>query len=298
MLSQDTSSSLPPLKSFSLTHIVYDPAHPLSVPLTLLSLSPIFLFVSYFTLLIFNRRLTILVLAGGQIANELLSWGLKRLLKGKRPFIDHAELGAGYGMPSSHAQAAGFLAAWGLAYSILHNAGNGRRLPATTIRRWRNGLYIFALLTWSVGVSYSRYHLCYHTSVQIIAGYLIGVVFGCFHFYLTHYHPRHYPVSLPAMLYNTVEPIWQALGGVGGFDIGDAPGGWVYSFNLNNQEHNGPLSDEDIDRAVCIGAMKKYRNYVTANGHPPSILARFAVAEVGNFSIPRIYRARYCGVKA
>nr|ODN93221.1 hypothetical protein L203_00491 [Cryptococcus depauperatus CBS 7841] len=72
----------------------------------------------------------------------------------------------------------------------------------------------------------------------------------------------------------------------------------VYSFNLNNQEHNGPLSDEDIDRAVCIGAMKKYRNYVTANGHPPSILARFAVAEVGNFSIPRIYRARYCGVKA
>ena len=61
---------LPQLKSFGLTHILYDPSHPLSIPLSLLSLSPIFLFVSYFTLLVFDRRLTVLLLATGQVSQS------------------------------------------------------------------------------------------------------------------------------------------------------------------------------------------------------------------------------------
>ena len=77
-------SALPQLKAFTLTHILYDPLSPpyLSIPLTLLSLSPIFLFVSYFTLLVVNRQLTILLLGVGSIGNEALSWALKRVLKG------------------------------------------------------------------------------------------------------------------------------------------------------------------------------------------------------------------------
>lgn len=151
-------SPLPPLKSFSLTHILYDPSHPLSIPLTLLSLSPIFLFVSYFTLLIFTRRISIAFLASGQLANEVLSWVLKRIFKGERPYIGHGEVGTGYGMPSSHSQAAGFLAAWGIGYALTHEDRNEqvRSVRAEKVRKWRTRVYVFALLLWSVGVSYSR----------------------------------------------------------------------------------------------------------------------------------------------
>ena len=85
MTSLSPAAALPALRSFALTHILYDPTAPkyLSIPLTLLSLSPIFLFVSYFTLLVFTRRLTVLFLGLGSIGNEGLSWGLKRVWKGE-----------------------------------------------------------------------------------------------------------------------------------------------------------------------------------------------------------------------
>ncbi|OCF33241.1 dolichyldiphosphatase [Kwoniella heveanensis CBS 569] len=233
-------SPLPPLKSFSLTHILYDPTHPLSIPLTLLSLSPIFLFVSYFTLLIFNRNITIFFLAAGQLANEVLSWILKRLLKGDRPYIGYGEVGTGYGMPSSHSQAAGFLLAWGMGYTITlakrtrppTGAGAGARAePGANgllgiVRSVRNGIYLFGLLVWSLGVSYSRYHLHYHSPIQIIAGYLAGLSFGATYFFITEYYPLHHPTSLVGQLRSGVESLWEGIGGVGGWEIGDARGGW------------------------------------------------------------------------
>ena len=151
----------PNFKSFSLTHIVYDPSHPLSIPLTLLSLSPIFLFVSYFTLVIFNRQLTILLLAVGQLGNEAVNLILKRLYKAERPFPGYGEVGRGYGMPSSHAQASGFLVAWGVSYVI---TGKRRCIVSSpekgileAIRWWRTRVYVFGLLLWSWLVSYSRW---------------------------------------------------------------------------------------------------------------------------------------------
>lgn len=154
---------LPPLKSFALTHILYDPAHPLSIPFTLLSLSPIFLFVSYFTLLIFDRRITVLALASGSILNEALSLVLKRILKGERPYIGFGEVGDGYGMPSSHSQAAAFLVAWGIGYWLTlgrrslachtHAVNDAR---AKTIAKIRRCVYLFGLVSWSLSVAYSR----------------------------------------------------------------------------------------------------------------------------------------------
>lgn len=156
-------SPLPPLKSFALTHILYDPAHPLSIPFTLLSLSPIFLFVSYFTLLLFDRRITILGVASGSILNEILSLGLKRVLKGERPYMGFGEVGDGYGMPSSHSQAAAFLLAWGIGYWLTLD----RRNPVTRTRavndvgaqligKFRRSVYLSGLLVWSSLVAYSR----------------------------------------------------------------------------------------------------------------------------------------------
>jgi dolichyldiphosphatase len=165
MGSLDPTGALPPfpqLKSFALTHILYDPAHPLSIPFTLLSLTPIFLFVSYFTLIIFDRRITVLALAVGSIANEILSLGLKRVLKGERPYIGYGEVGDGYGMPSSHSQAAGFLVAWGLGYWLtLGNRRTGSQRTketgiAKTVGQLRRGIYLFGLILWSILVAYSR----------------------------------------------------------------------------------------------------------------------------------------------
>jgi len=165
MGSLDPTAALPPfpqLKSFALTHILYDPAHPLSIPFTLLSLTPIFLFVSYFTLLIFDRRITILALAAGSIANEVLSLGLKKVLKGERPYLGHGEVGDGYGMPSSHSQAAGFLVAWGTGYWFTLDRRRAniqtpkRSDGAKMVGQVRRSIYLFGLVTWSVLVAYSR----------------------------------------------------------------------------------------------------------------------------------------------
>ncbi|WVQ85587.1 hypothetical protein IAT38_007753 [Cryptococcus sp. DSM 104549] len=237
MSSLDPTSPLPPLKSFSLTHILYDPAHPLSIPLTLLSLSPIFLFVSYFTLLIFTRRLTILLLAAGQLANEVLSWVLKRILKGERPYLGHGEVGTGYGMPSSHAQAAGFLVAWGVGYALTLSKRGAREGGAAieVVRRWRVRVYVLGLLVWSLGVSYSRYHLHYHSPIQIIAGYAAGLIFGALCFLLTEYIPLHHSSSLPGRIRSTVEWLWEGLGGEGGWELGDAKGGWGEGWVLTGE---------------------------------------------------------------
>jgi len=165
MGSLDPTAALPPfpqLKSFALTHILYDPAHPLSIPFTLLSLTPIFLFVSYFTLLIFDRRITILALAAGSIANEVLSLGLKKVLKGERPYVGYGEVGEGYGMPSSHSQAAGFLVAWGIGYwlTLDRRRANIQRSKGNEggkfVEQARRGIFLIGLVTWSLSVAYSR----------------------------------------------------------------------------------------------------------------------------------------------
>jgi len=72
-------------KSFSLTHIVYDPSSRIGLPLALISVSPIFLFVAYFSLVVFTRRLTLKLLAAGSVLNEVLSLALKRILRVPRP---------------------------------------------------------------------------------------------------------------------------------------------------------------------------------------------------------------------
>ncbi|WVO19617.1 uncharacterized protein IAS62_000906 [Cryptococcus decagattii] len=243
-------SPLPPLKSFSLTHILYDPSHPLSIPLTLLSLSPIFLFVSYFTLLIFTRQISIALLASGQVANEVLSWVLKRLFKSERPYIGHGEVGAGYGMPSSHSQAAGFLVAWGIGYALTLEGRSEqiKSVRAEMVRTWRTRVYVFGLLLWSVGVSYSRFHLHYHSPAQIVAGYLAGLAFGAVYFTITEYYPLRHPCSSLAWLRSVVEHIWRGVGGVGGWGLGGARGGWGEGWVFVGEEQPAEEKGKDKKR--------------------------------------------------
>lgn len=146
-------------KHFALTHIVYPATDKLGIPLALLSLSPIFLFVAYFSLVIFGRRLSLFLLAVGSVGNEALSLLLKRLLKSPRPFPHLPHVGHGYGMPSSHTQAASFVLAWGIGYWLsIESRYDNRPLESRTrtIRKIRSGIYLFGLFAWSLTVAASR----------------------------------------------------------------------------------------------------------------------------------------------
>jgi dolichyldiphosphatase len=80
------------------------------MPLSLITLAPPFLLVSYITLILVRRELTLLTGFIGQLGCEGLNLALKRIFKQGRP-TDF--LGTGYGMPSSHSQFMGyFLAFW------------------------------------------------------------------------------------------------------------------------------------------------------------------------------------------
>lgn len=264
-------ASAPDLKSFSFTHLLYDPSHPLSIPFTLLSLSPVFLFVAYFTLIVFTRRLTVLLLALGGVGNEVFNILIKRVVKQDRPFygVDGwpIEVGEGYGWPSSHSQQAGFLLAWGIGYALTsakrhQDLARKPSSPAVErVRAVRRAVYVFGLALWSVLVAYSRYVLCwfpsnlgrmhhqclsrlgdplyggsgltpgryhlhYHSPGQIVAGYSIGVVTGAAYFTLTEGLPLYFPRSPPGRIRSALANLWEGLGGVSGWDLGDAPGGW------------------------------------------------------------------------
>ncbi|BEJ13340.1 hypothetical protein CspHIS471_0305140 [Cutaneotrichosporon sp. HIS471] len=217
-------------KHFALTHIVYDPSSHLGIPLALLSLSPIFLFVAYFALVIFGRRVTLLLLAIGSVGNEVLSLGLKRVLRAPRPYPHLAHVGTGYGMPSSHAQAGAFVLAWAVGYAL----SQSERYPARTVSARaktmyaiRTGIYLFGLASWSLAVAYSRFALRYHSVPQIVAGYVVGLVAGAAWYTLTEHVPRTAPESVPGRIRRTIEWLWTGLGGIGGWQLGGAEGDWL-----------------------------------------------------------------------
>ncbi|RSH92727.1 hypothetical protein EHS25_008173 [Saitozyma podzolica] len=245
MSSLDPTRSLPPLKSFSLTHILYDPTHPLSIPLTLLSLTPIFLFVSYLTLLIFTRRLTIVFLALGSLSNETLNLVLKRIWRADRPWKGHGEVGEGYGMPSSHTQAAAFLVAWSIGYALTserrYTQGTKASGRLALVRTVRKGIWVFGVVLWSILVAYSRWHLHYHSPVQILAGYSVGLLAGSTYFFLTEYLPLYHPTSLPGRIRGGLDYVWRGIGGVGGWQLGGAEGGWGEGWLLGSgSDAQGP----------------------------------------------------------
>lgn len=71
-----------------------------------------------------------------------------------------------------------------------------------------------------------RWHLRYHSLIQVIAGYTIGFIAGGVYYTLTEYIPLAYPQSVLGRMRKGVEWLWTGVGGVGGHGLGDAPGGW------------------------------------------------------------------------
>ena len=93
------------------------------------------------------------------------------------------------------------------------------------------------------------YHLLYHSPIQIAAGYAIGLIAGGTHFTITEYLPLYHPESGIGQAHKMIEDLWVGLGGIGGWDLGGADGGWGEGRFL--------LGDEDIRGSSGVGVRSK-----------------------------------------
>jgi dolichyldiphosphatase len=96
------------LKPFSVTFVVYEEGDFIGKVMALFTLVPVFIMVSYATLIVFNRNLKVIYLAIGQLLNELLNYKLKLMIREPRPNANLLDDGT-FGMPSSHSQ---FICFW------------------------------------------------------------------------------------------------------------------------------------------------------------------------------------------
>ncbi|OBZ84726.1 Dolichyldiphosphatase 1 [Choanephora cucurbitarum] len=102
----------------------------------------------------------------GQLLNEGLNYLLKEYIAQKRP---HDHLGDGYGMPSSHSQFIWYFAIYGSLYM--------KRYIHLDHSVWKQ-LVSLAMFALAILVSFSRVYLGYHTTYQVMAGSLVGALFG------------------------------------------------------------------------------------------------------------------------
>ncbi|PWN36057.1 uncharacterized protein FA14DRAFT_112716, partial [Meira miltonrushii] len=168
--------------SLALTHVQYHPDDPLAYPLSLITLSPPFLVVVYIVICLIRRDLTILFGFAGQLACEGFNLILKRIFKQGRP-TDF--LGTGYGMPSSHSQFVGYFMMFWCAHFIRFRPGMSRRKRTQSapslidlIRSLEHAALVTFIIFGSLMTAYSRYHLSYHTPLQIIVGLSLGMASG------------------------------------------------------------------------------------------------------------------------
>ncbi|KAF4324060.1 hypothetical protein BBO99_00002336 [Phytophthora kernoviae] len=154
------------LQAFELTWVVYDPTDPLGVILALFTLSPIFIMIMYATLVASQRDLDTISMFTGQMITVVLNKVLKKVINQPRP--EGAPM-SGSGMPSAHSQFIAFFAAYVVAYTW-------KRLNSR--RRQEQWFTIVSVLVVAVLTCYSRIHLGYHSTEQVVVGVVFGVLTG------------------------------------------------------------------------------------------------------------------------
>lgn len=172
------TNTAPDMEPFVYTFVEYARDSLAQKLLALISLTPIFLMVSYATLIVSRRDLHTLALLCGQLLNEAVNTLSKHALGVARPHPAlHPRFNAAspYAMPSDHAQFVFFLAAYVALWSTrrwLVGAG------------WRLAL-VCVTFVWACVVSVSRVNLRYHTTAQVVAGAVLGAACGVSWFYFT-----------------------------------------------------------------------------------------------------------------
>ncbi|KAL4115218.1 hypothetical protein PRIC2_013384 [Phytophthora ramorum] len=154
------------VQEFELTWVVYDPTDPLGAVLALFTLSPIFLVITYLTIVASQRDLDSISMLVGQLVSVVFNKVLKKFINQPRP---EGAYMTGPGMPSAHSQFMGFFAAYVVVYTWKRM--NSRR----RLEQW---FTIFSVITMAVLTCYSRIHLNYHSTDQVVVGAVFGVLTG------------------------------------------------------------------------------------------------------------------------
>ncbi|MEE6505563.1 hypothetical protein FKM82_005561 [Ascaphus truei] len=156
----------------SLTHVEYPAGDISGQLLAYLSLGPIFILISFVTLITFKRELHTISFLGGLVINEGVNWVIKNIIREPRPCEGtHTIITTEYGLPSSHSQFMWFFSVYSFLFLYLrmHQTNNARFLDLL----WRHILSV-CLLTGAFLVSYSRVYLMYHTWSQVAYGGVAG----------------------------------------------------------------------------------------------------------------------------
>ncbi|CEG46156.1 dolichyldiphosphatase 1 [Plasmopara halstedii] len=154
------------VQEFELTWVVYDPKDPFGAMLALCTLSPIFLIVVYLTVVVSQRDLDSISMLIGQLVSIAINKVLKKLINQPRP---EGAYMSGSGMPSAHSQFMGFFAAYFVIYT-------SKRLNSR--RRLEQGLTIVCAIMVAMLTCYSRIHLNYHSTDQVVVGVAFGILTG------------------------------------------------------------------------------------------------------------------------
>jgi dolichyldiphosphatase len=161
------------LKHTSLSCAQYHPGDNLGKLLAYISLCPVLLLCFQFSKVYTRRELHEAVLLAGLVLEEGVARALKHLLKHPRPATcSMLNICHSHGMPSSHTSMMfAYFTIYGcITLHLWRRRGTVSRLLAAAEQ--------IALAAAAVGVGCSRIYLGYHSSDQVLAGAVLGSVFG------------------------------------------------------------------------------------------------------------------------
>jgi len=168
-------------KPISLTYVTYPEGDMVGKLLAWGSLLPIFIIVSFVTLILFRREIHTMMFFVGMLLNETLNMVLKRYFREARPCRpgDESLLYSKHGMPSSHAQFMGFFALYLIFFAYMRLKPHESEYFIV-----RKHVMAFSAFTSAIFVSISRIYLHYHSLEQVGAGLLVGGVAGICWFFI------------------------------------------------------------------------------------------------------------------
>ena len=191
-----SSTGVPAVASFSLTHVEYEAGDAIGFLFAGLSLAPVFLIVALVTATIARRDLHIGTALLGQLLNTVFNIILKRIIRQPRPPFMHARgepAAAGfspYGMPSNHSQFVCFFAAYWCSYLLWNKNNHAARYAkdSDSCTQKQEGGHLchsiirpaatICILLGALLVSAGRVYLTYHTTAQVLIGAVVGTIAG------------------------------------------------------------------------------------------------------------------------
>lgn len=162
---------------FDDTYVRYDPNDLISFISVYFSLLPIGILIFYLSWFIITREIEPVIIAGGQVVNDIVNNIVKNIIKEQRPlFIEgfqQSGLRSGYGMPSAHSQFMGFFATFFMLKVWLNWKG------LNTSRKVMSSIALYGV---AGCVVFSRVYLYYHSVGQVLVGISLGSFIGASYF--------------------------------------------------------------------------------------------------------------------